>query len=126
MKDAIYSYSGKVSSGKKLGRKLGFPTANLLLEEQIPISFGVYIASLYVKENDIAYPSVVNIGVHPSFPDGPSTIEAYILDKDIDLYDDEITIYFHKKIRNEIEFADKKDLIAQIQKDVATAKKFFT
>ena len=126
MKDTIYSYSGKVSSGKKLGRKLGFPTANLLLEEQIPISFGVYIASLYVKEKDLTYQSVVNIGVHPSFPDGPATIEAYILDKDIDLYDDEITIYFHKKIRNEIKFADKKDLIAQIQKDVATAKKFFT
>ena len=126
MKDAIYSYSGKVSSGKKLGRKLGFPTANLLLEEQIPISFGVYIASLYVKGKDLIYHSVANIGVHPSFPDGPATIEAYILDKDIDLYDDEITIYFHKKIRDEIKFNDKKDLIAQIQKDVATAKKFFT
>lgn len=123
--ETIYTITGKVIKGKKIGRQLGFPTANLALDNDIPLSYGVYITSISIDSTGEKLKSVVNVGVHPCFPDGPATIEAYILDQDIDLYGKDITIYFHKKLREEAVFEEKKDLIAQIKKDVEDTRQYF-
>lgn len=70
--------------------------------------------------------SAVNIGTHPSFPEGLPTIEAYVLDHDIDLYGKHIRILFYKKIRDEIHFLKKEDLISQIDTDIVEIRSYFS
>lgn len=125
MKQSIYKFEGTVVNGKKLGRKLGFPTANLKINGNINLSYGVYVGSIYISNQNIMLKSVVNVGIHPSFPEGAATIEAYILDKNIDLYGENIIIYFYEKIRNEIKFDNVSDLSKQISMDVEYTRNFF-
>ncbi|NMD37308.1 MAG: hypothetical protein GYA87_01345 [Christensenellaceae bacterium] len=124
--DYICKISGVVLQGKKIGRKLGFPTANIPYQNRKNLTDGVYIASIVIEDNQKKeYPATVNIGVHPTFPEGKPSIEAYILDKNIDLYNKNITILFHSKIRDEFKFNNKEELIKRINKDVGLTKEWF-
>lgn len=113
-----YSISGTVEKGTGLGNKLGFPTANITAakEKALPLR-GVYSVGISVGGRE--YSGVCNIGVKPTVSSGVrETIEAHILGLSADLYGENVTISFKKRIRDEKKFDSKEQLIAQIQHDI--------
>lgn len=114
-----YQFSGLVIHGKKLGRKIGFPTANLKPQfaEQLLPPPGIY--AVYVQYLDSTYKGAMSIGKNPTVTTSEVlNYEVYILDFDEDVYGQELTISFEEKIREELKFNNLDDLIAQIKKDV--------
>jgi riboflavin kinase/FMN adenylyltransferase len=113
-----YSFSGKVIDGFRLGRKIGFPTANLAPDNQdklIP-GFGVY--AVRVHWNKQIYKGMMNIGIRPTLENGLHTsLEVHILDFNEDIYNQTIRVEFITKIRNEQKFNGIDELINQLQKD---------
>lgn len=117
-----YSLEGTVVYGKQIGkRKMGFPTANIIIDETriIPPN-GVYITRCFVN-NKISN-SITNIGYAPTVGGQKRFIETYIIDFDEDIYDEEIEVEFFKKIRGEVKFENIESLVEQIDLDVNTAK----
>jgi len=117
---------GTVVPGKKIGRTLGFPTANILPDDPMPNlpQNGVY-AGRIVFETGKTCTCVLNQGKHPTLPDGPSTIEAHILGFAGDLYGTKVTLVYEKFLRPEKAFNDVFALRRQIAQDIAAAKAFF-
>ena len=113
-----YMISGKIIEGKKLGRTIGFPTANIFVEENyklIPKS-GVYIVKVNVLEK--AFFGMMNIGTNPTTDDSKNQkIEVNILEFDNDIYNKPITIHFLKRIREEKKFDTLNDLKNQLNLD---------
>jgi riboflavin kinase/FMN adenylyltransferase len=101
-----FSITGKVVKGNQLGRKLGFPTANIQPEEPDKIipEYGVY--AVLVKWNGKLYKGMSNIGIRPTLDLHQLTIEAHIFDFDENLYGEELTIYFLVHTRIEKKFKD--------------------
>ena len=119
-----YNISGKVVKGMQLGRKLGFPTANITYDnnEKILPKNGVYYTVTIIKEKK--YISITNIGIKPSVQESNCiSIETHIVDFNQSIYGQNITIVFIDRIRNEIKFNHINDLIDQITKDVSTVIK---
>ena len=119
-----YNISGKVVKGMQLGRKLGFPTANITYDnnEKILPKNGVYYTVTIIKEKK--YISITNIGIKPSVQETNCiSIETHILDFNQSIYGQNITIVFIDRIRNEIKFNHINDLIDQITKDISTVRK---
>ncbi len=113
---------GRVIDGRKMGRKIGFPTANVqVYAEMAIISNGVY----YTKTtfDGKTYDSVTNIGNVPSFHGAAFSVETHILDFNADIYGMDITVEFIKKLRDEVKFDSTNELVEQIKKDVEEAKK---
>ena len=121
----FYCMKGKVFKGRQIGRKIGFPTANLLLNyPYIYPKNGVYIGSVYVKEHQ--YMAIINIGNNPTLNYRQDiSIEAHILDFSADIYDEEIIFYFHKRLRGEQKFINQEALVQQLQKDTKMARNYF-
>lgn len=115
-----YSMSGKVVHGAKLGRQLGFPTANVLMRHERPALTGVFA----VKLNGLN--SVANLGVRPTIG-GVSKLmlEVNVLDFNADLYGKHVHVEFLHKIRDEAKFEGLEALKAQITLDVESARNFF-
>ncbi len=112
-----YSLTGKVVKGKGLGHQYGIPTANLLLyKKTILPNAGVYFTIVHYQNQ--SYYGLTNLGFNPTFEKHPFTIETYIFDFNKRIYDDEITIDFKQKIRNEIKFESIEELIQQIKIDI--------
>ena len=119
-----HTLTGRVVHGQHLGSKLGFPTANLLLPEgTVTPKFGVYACRAIV--DGIRYPAVTNVGTRPTVAGVGITVEPWILDFSGDLYDQEITLEFHKFLRPETKFDGLTALKEQIQKDAAATRAFF-
>jgi len=119
-----YKINGKVVKGMQLGRKLGFPTANLDYENNKKIlpKNGVYYTLTKIKDKE--YVSITNIGTKPSVQQSNSiSIETHILDFNQSIYGQNISIIFNDRIRNEIKFNHISELIDQITKDVSAVRK---
>ena len=111
-----YSLSGKVVHGKKLGRTIGFPTANILVENsKIIPRIGVYYSN--VKINGKFFKGITSVGHNPTVNGKELTVETYILDFDEYIYDEIITIYFIDRIRDEMKFNGVNALAEQLEKD---------
>ena len=117
-----YSMSGKVQTGKKLGRRLGLPTANLTIEtEKFVPKYGVYASKTWLEGK--SYASVSSIGVRPTVEEnGTPNLETLILDFDNDIYDEEIKVEFIQFIRPEIKFENIGDLSKRIEEDKEEAR----
>jgi len=123
--------SSIVVKGDQRGRLLGFPTANLLPESHklLPAD-GVYAARVHLgkvfqrdeRHENPVYNSVVNIGVRPTFGGRKRIVEAHLLDAELDLYDQRITVDFITRLRDEQRFAGIDALKTQIASDVHTAR----
>ncbi len=112
---------GKVVAGHGLGRKLGFPTANVAaVERQIVPANGVYAVEVMLRHG--RFSGVASIGTRPTFDDGAISIEVYIIGFSDDIYGEEIEVAFHHRLRDEMRFADSESLIEQITRDVDQAK----
>lgn len=117
-----YMLSGKVIDGKKLGRTIGFPTANLEInKEKVIPKKGVYYTN--VKINEKFFKGITSVGNNPTVNGQELTVETYILDFSNDIYGKEINIYFIDRIRDEIKFNNINELIEQLKKDKKFAEK---
>lgn len=112
-----YEIHGRVIKGDQRGRLLGFPTANMqLLGRNIAIpSFGVYAGQ--VRVNKTLYGAMVNIGNNPTFANQHTRLEAHLFNFDGDLYGKDLRVRLLHKVRDEIKFKSKEDLITQMKKD---------
>ncbi len=122
-----FSLLGKVISGEKRGRILGYPTANLRIDDTLNIPLGVHL--VIVKIDEKLYNGLTNVGFRPTFNafNKFPMVEVHLFNFTGDLYHQEITIIFKKKIRDEINFSgDKMALSKRIKKDEARAKKILT
>ncbi|WP_294156375.1 bifunctional riboflavin kinase/FAD synthetase [uncultured Clostridium sp.] len=112
--------SGKVIHGRKIGRTIGFPTANLNYDKNYVLpAIGVYYTN--VKVNNIIYKGITSVGNNPTVDGKSLTIETYILDFDQDIYEKNIEVFFIKKIRNEKKFNGIEQLKDQLKKDKSFA-----
>ena len=120
-----FSLIGTVIEGKKIGRSIGFPTANLSLDQDTFIpNFGVYTGKIYIDNN--IFNTIVNIGLNPTVDDQATLkIEAHIFDFSSDIYNSKVEISLNKFIRKEIKFKNIDELKVQISEDIKTAKKYF-
>jgi riboflavin kinase/FMN adenylyltransferase len=122
-----FSYRGVVVKGEGRGRKLGFPTANLLFENKLTLPFGVYATR--VRMNGQTHLSVTNVGVRPTFHAElqklPVLVETHFLDLDADLYGSIIEVQFFERLREERKFSGVEELKAQILLDVQHARAIF-
>jgi riboflavin kinase / FMN adenylyltransferase len=113
-----YSLSGIVITGSKRGRNMGFPTANIDLKDKqklIPAN-GIYIVEFFV--NAIRYFGLMNIGTRPTFEDSNKIIiEVYLLNFNNDIYGKEVTVNILKRMRDEIKYPSKEELIKQMEID---------
>ena len=107
---------GRVEGGKGQGTKLGFSTANLSIECAADIPYGVYAAETDYQGN--CYLSIVNIGAHPTLPEGPPTVEVHILDQSFPLYGETLCVRLTKFIRPEKRFDTVDALRKQVQLDM--------
>lgn len=113
--------TGTVRSGKRLGRTLGFPTANVTFPAGVIVPrFGVYACTVAFDGN--TYSAVTNIGIRPTVDGEGVNAEAHILDFEGDLYGKEITVAFCQFLRPEQKFANLDALKAQIAEDIAQAR----
>lgn len=118
---------GKVVHGNKLGRTIGFPTANIKVDDPLKIvpGKGVYAVTISL-ENKKSYFGMMNIGVRPTVNKALiETIEVNLFDFDEDLYDKSIRVCLHKRIRNEQKFDTIESLTAQLRNDETTVRSFF-
>ena len=119
-----YQIRGTVVGGRNRGGKLlGFPTANLALQDELCPQTGIYAVT--VEWNGRAFQGVANIGYSPTFDDHQFTVEVHILDFKQEIYGQKIKINFLKRIRDEAKFASLEALTAQIHRDIAVARGIF-
>ena len=118
-----YSLTGTVVHGLKLGRTLGYPTANIQVTEDYKLipKDGVYAVYSYIDERKVY--GMMSIGKNPTIEGKGASIEVYFFDFNGDLYDRELTIYFVKYLREERKFSSVALLKKQLQDDETTARK---
>ncbi len=116
-----YQVRGDVVTGRNRGGKLlGFPTANIHLQDELCPKAGVYAVIVECLGNK--YKGVANIGFSPTFNDHLYTLEVHIIGFNRDIYGEKIRVDFIKRIRDEVKFSDLHQLSTQIEKDVQTAR----
>lgn len=118
-----YSISGKVVHGAAIGRRLGFPTANILPSEPMQLlpMDGVYECRVLLRGHK--FPGVMNIGHRPTVNSSLHTIEVFILDFEGDIYDCDIKVEFLRRLRGERRFDSLDELHRQIAVDVEEVRK---
>ncbi|CAB5151258.1 FMN adenylyltransferase (EC / Riboflavin kinase (EC [Olavius algarvensis associated proteobacterium Delta 3] len=120
-----YQIRGEVERGRDRGGKLlGFPTANINLQDELCPKTGVYAAT--VEFDGTRFKGVANIGYSPTFEDHQFTVEVHILDFDNDIYGKKIRVNFIKRLREEIKFSSVEELSRQIHKDVDHAREILS
>lgn len=119
-----YTMAGRVTDGKHVGRTMGYPTANVEPPRgKVLPAYGVYACWLTVEEH--IYPAVVNVGRHPTLPEGAVTVEAHVLDACLMLYGKKVRLDFLHYQRPERRFDGVGDLQAQITRDAQDARAYF-
>jgi len=121
---APFTISGRVAHGAKLGRNLGFPTANIALRGRPPLA-GVFAVRIHGL-GDAPRSGVASLGVRPTvLSAGSPLLEVFIFDFDAPIYGCRVTVEFLHKLRDEARYPDLDALTAQIRADVAHAREFF-
>ena len=115
-----WSITGRVIKGKKFGRRIGFPTANIKIVNQIKPMFGVY--SVKIIFNKKTYKGIANFGVRPTFGTSSPVLEVNVFEKNFNFYNKDIKVLFVDFIRKEKKFKDSTMLVSQIKKDIKVAK----
>jgi riboflavin kinase/FMN adenylyltransferase len=113
-----YSFSGVVVYGDKRGRTLGFPTANIKIDDEDKLlpALGIYVVEFFVRGNK--HYGLLSIGKRPTFyNEGNIVPEVYIYDFNEDIYDEFVTVNLIERLRGEEKFSSVENLIAQMNKD---------
>ena len=117
----FYSLAGKVVPGKKLGRTIGYPTANVAVPEDYKLIPGQGIYAVRVQVKDKIYGGMLSIGTNPTVGGTQQTIEVHIFNFDEDIYEQTITLYFVGYIRPEEHFASLDELKEKLATDQTMA-----
>lgn len=121
-----YYIEGRVATGRRLGRKIGFPTVNMDPANELFPGNGVYITTSRFESFSRSFESVTNIGVRPTlYENYATTIESHILDFDSNVYGDTVRLYFHQLLRREQQFRSALELTNQIRMDIERARRHF-
>jgi len=118
-----FSISGRVAHGEKMGRTIGFPTANISIRRKLSPVLGVY--SVLVKINDTTYTGVCNIGKRPTIGGTKVLLEVFIFNFNQEIYGECVTVIFKKKCRDEFKFNSFEELKNQIKNDVEKSQEYF-
>ena len=120
-----YSISGRVVHGDKLGRDIGFPTANIQLKHNRPPLMGIFAVELYGL-NGAPLPGVASLGRRPTVKgaDAVPVLEVHLFDFKAEIYGRRVRVDFLHKLRDEEKYPDLDSLVAQIRRDVDNAKQF--
>ena len=119
-----YYVDGTIVEGRKRGRELGFPTANLQTTNELVPPNGVYATIMTI--DDVVHGGVTNIGMRPTFGETVPTIETHVLDYSGNLYGHTVRLAFVQRLRDERRFEDVDALRAQIDADKRRAERLFT
>jgi riboflavin kinase / FMN adenylyltransferase len=119
-----YALDGTIVEGRKRGRELGFPTANLATQNELVPPNGVYATIMTI--DGVVHGGVTNIGVRPTFGETTPTIETHVLDYSGHLYGQTVRLAFVQRLRDERRFEDVDALRAQIDADKRRAERLFT
>lgn len=120
-----YSISGRVEHGDGVGRRLGFPTANIQLKHNRPPLSGIFVVRVQ-GDGLPPMPGVASLGVRPTVrPDGKPVLEVHLFDFARDIYHKHMRVDFLHKLRDEVKFPDMQSLTEQIALDVSDAKQWF-
>ncbi|HEX9767132.1 MAG TPA: bifunctional riboflavin kinase/FAD synthetase [Nitriliruptorales bacterium] len=118
---------GPVVRGDERGRAIGFPTANLEVDDRMCIpADGVYAGHATVVGDGTIWQAAISIGTNPTFGGTRRTVEAYVLDVDLDVYGRHMALSFEHRIRGQVAFDSVKTLVAAIDDDVARTRKLLT
>lgn len=121
-----YFIDGRVATGRRLGRKMGFPTVNVDPTNAHFPGSGVYVTTCRFESFSRAFHGVTNIGVRPTlYENYATTIESHILDFDSNVYGDTVRLYFHKLLRREQQFRSALELTNQIRQDIQRSRQYF-
>lgn len=128
MLDYDYYLEGFVVEGNKLGRKLGYPTANVNPHSPYKLIPGDGVYAVHIELENVLYKAMLNVGVRPTIDSANSVkfIEAHIFDVDFNLYGKQVIIHFRKRIRDEMKFSDLEGLKNQLQKDESEIRTYFS
>ncbi|PKO59670.1 MAG: bifunctional riboflavin kinase/FAD synthetase, partial [Betaproteobacteria bacterium HGW-Betaproteobacteria-17] len=120
-----YSISGRVVHGDKLGRDIGFPTANIQLKHNRPPLLGIFAVEVYGLNGE-PLPGAASLGKRPTVknPDAVPVLEVHLFDFNAEIYGRRVRVDFLHKLRDEEKYPDLDSLVAQIRRDVDNAKQF--
>jgi len=118
-----YSMTGRVSHGRKLGRTIGVPTANLALKRRVSPVSGVFVVNVLGINNNI-YQGIANIGTRPTVAGERQQLEVHIFDFKGDLYGEQLEVILERKLRSEVKFDSFAELKIQIDKDIEDAQRW--
>ena len=119
-----YGLDGTVVEGRRRGREIGFPTANLMTDNELLPPHGVYATTMTI--DGIVHPAMTNIGVRPTFGETEPTVETHVLGYSGDLYGRTVRLSFVQRLRDERKFEDVDALRAQIEADQRRAERLFS
>jgi riboflavin kinase/FMN adenylyltransferase len=121
-----YFIDGRVATGRRLGRKIGFPTVNVDPQNELFPGSGVYVTTSRFESFSRSFESVTNIGVRPTlYENYATTIESHIFDFDSNVYGDTVRLYFHELLRREQQFRSALELTNQIRQDIDRSRRYF-
>ena len=121
-----FAIRGIVEHGDKNGRKLGYPTANLHVENYLRPKYGVYAVTGKILSTGEVLKGAANMGIRPQFEPPKELLEPYFFDFSGDLYGQEIEVAFHHFLRGEAKFAGLEELSAQMEKDCEEARRLLS
>jgi len=121
--DRNWSIDGKVNVGRKMGRKIGFPTCNIKLNDYVIAKPGVYAVNILINKNKKLLRGIANLGYRPTFNQKEILLEVHIFNFSKNLYNKHLTIEFIDFIRKEKKFKNINQLKKQINLDIKKAKK---
>lgn len=120
---APWTFRGRVVEGRRLGRLLGVPTANLVPTECDPASWGSWAATATVRGRRL--PAIVHVGVRPSIGGDAPVVEVHLLDFSGDLYGEELAVRLLRKVSEEVRARSIEELRTKIRDDVERVRRFF-
>jgi riboflavin kinase/FMN adenylyltransferase len=119
-----YRMSGRVAHGEKLGRKLGFPTANIHVHRKATPLQGIFVVEVFGITGE-PLPGVASLGTRPTVDGKKTILEVYLFDFDREIYGEYLQVSFLHKLRDEVRYTTLDALKEQIGKDVEDAQRYF-
>src|SRR5258708_4978947 len=121
-----FALTGEIGSGTGTGRRFTFPTLNLVPEQELLPARGVYITRSCLEGQTRNHRSVTNIGMRPTFNGSALSVETHLLDAQLATTPKCMEVRFWKRIREEKKFSGPEELRAQIARDIANSRRFFS
>lgn len=121
-----YAVTGLIARGDRMGQRLGWPTINLALDNELVPADGVYVSRVRFPSFPATFDCVTNIGTRPTvYENYQRVVESHILDFSADVYGERVELSFHRRLREERIFPSVMDLSAQIRRDVEATREHF-